>query len=465
MENEAMNFLKILQEDSIYDELYEKSRIYSIELYVVGGACRDFFRGVQAKDFDFSFSFRHLNLKKIKEACSLETSHQIDAIMLDQLHKDDISFLFQILFKGSKQIHKDFPVFQYKGYEFTPFRKDNKRSLGYHGFSIDVTSVSLYDDLKRRDLTMNAIAFSIRESKFIDYFNGKESIELECLYPVSKAFSEDPLRILRSLRFAAEFNFKFSKELLLYIDEISEQEFFALHQDRVKKELVKVINTSSFTRFYKLLCQLDKKSAVRAYIEQFICCEDSNLQNEVSSLEVMMRKSEFLMNHNRTIYTKTVLRLYRFFICFYYSKEKEQRTFLKKQERVSYKLFVDFFKIFKERYSKRIQSSLHIFNHQELLYTMYCFFSSIETEEEKKYVCNIWCALYFNLSCADTYLSQDELEEYMQFFDSIQYEKMNILAYPVKERADVKKRYIQNELMYRFQKLYKRWSLEGKNET
>lgn len=113
----------------------------------------------------------------------------------------------QMLARGFKPVGKDFPVFLHprSGEEYALARLERKTGHGYHGFAFDAsTTVTLEQDLQRRDLTINAMA-QRRDGTLVDPFGGKADIEQRRLRHVSAAFVEDPVRILRVARFAARF--------------------------------------------------------------------------------------------------------------------------------------------------------------------------------------------------------------------------------------------------------------------
>jgi len=108
---------------------------------------------------------------------------------------------------GYKPVGKDFPVFLHPETheEYALARTERKTAPGYHGFHFNTdTSVSLEDDLLRRDLTINAIAENQR-GELIDPFNGQQDIARKVLRHVSLAFTEDPVRVLRLAKFMARF--------------------------------------------------------------------------------------------------------------------------------------------------------------------------------------------------------------------------------------------------------------------
>ena len=108
---------------------------------------------------------------------------------------------------GFKPVGKDFPVFLHPqtGEEYALARTERKTGRGYHGFAFDTDpSVTLEDDLRRRDLTINAIAQD-EDDALIDPFGGAADLRAGILRHVAPAFAEDPVRILRVARFAARY--------------------------------------------------------------------------------------------------------------------------------------------------------------------------------------------------------------------------------------------------------------------
>ena len=110
---------------------------------------------------------------------------------------------------GFKPVGKDFPVFLHPETheEYALARTERKSGRGYKGFTVYAApEVTLEEDLKRRDLTINAMAKD-EHGTLIDPFGGKKDLEAGVLRHVSEAFAEDPVRILRVARFAARFGF------------------------------------------------------------------------------------------------------------------------------------------------------------------------------------------------------------------------------------------------------------------
>ncbi len=161
----------------------------------------------------------------------------------------------QMLQLGFKQVGKDFPVFLHPltNEEYALARTERKKGKGYTGFECfaDV-SVSLEEDLKRRDLTINAMALS-EDGKIIDPYGGQQDLENKILRHVSDAFVEDPLRILRVARFSAKFPaFKIAPATLRLMKNMV-YEIDALVPERVWQEWRKAFKTECPFNFIKVL--------------------------------------------------------------------------------------------------------------------------------------------------------------------------------------------------------------------
>ncbi|WP_353171452.1 hypothetical protein [Paracandidimonas soli] len=191
-----------------------------LDVYVVGGAVRDALMGQPAGDRDW-----------VVVGASPE-------IMAE---------------RGFIPVGGDFPVFLHPRTkeEYALARTERKSGRGYHGFTFYAgQDVSLEDDLKRRDLTMNAMAQG-PDGGIVDPFHGQSDIEHKVLRHVGEAFCEDPVRLLRLARFAARFpQFSIAPETLdLARRLVSEGEVDALVPERVWRELEKSLKTSRPDRF------------------------------------------------------------------------------------------------------------------------------------------------------------------------------------------------------------------------
>ena len=161
--------------------------------------------------------------------------------------------------KGFRRVGKDFPVFLHPetGEEYALARTERKTAPGYHGFDVDYSpTVTLEEDLQRRDLTINAIARDT-DGSLVDPWGGLDDIERRVLRHVSDAFAEDPVRILRVARFAARFRalgFTVAEETLgLMRRMVAAGEVDALVPDRVWKETERALAGSNVRVFFEVL--------------------------------------------------------------------------------------------------------------------------------------------------------------------------------------------------------------------
>jgi tRNA nucleotidyltransferase (CCA-adding enzyme) len=158
--------------------------------------------------------------------------------------------------QGFQPVGKDFPVFLHPQTheEYALARTERKTARGYLGFAVYAApDVTLEQDLQRRDFTINAIAEDA-DGKLFDPYNGIADLRAGILRHVSKAFSEDPVRILRAARFAARFGFAIAPETLaLMRDMVSNGEVDALVAERVWQELARGLMEKKPSRFFETL--------------------------------------------------------------------------------------------------------------------------------------------------------------------------------------------------------------------
>jgi hypothetical protein len=159
---------------------------------------------------------------------------------------------------GFKQVGKDFPVFLHPetNEEYALARKERKTSVGYHGFEMEVaTTITLEEDLLRRDLTINAIAQDA-SGKLIDPYGGQKDVQGKLLRHVSDAFVEDPLRVLRIARFQAYLpSFSIHPDTLQLMRTISQtpDELGSLPTERIWLEVYKAAKHPRFDLFWTTL--------------------------------------------------------------------------------------------------------------------------------------------------------------------------------------------------------------------
>lgn len=148
----------------------------------------------------------------------------------------------QLLEQGYQQVGRDFPVFLHPKTreEYALARTERKSGAGYYGFACNFDpTVTLEEDLQRRDLTINAMAMDA-EGRLIDPWQGLNDLQEKRLRHVSPAFTEDPVRVLRVARFAARYHhlgFRLADETrALMYDMVRKGELSHLIAERVWQE-------------------------------------------------------------------------------------------------------------------------------------------------------------------------------------------------------------------------------------
>jgi tRNA nucleotidyltransferase (CCA-adding enzyme) len=158
---------------------------------------------------------------------------------------------------GYLPVGKDFPVFLHPDTreEYALARTERKTGPGYRGFSFHAApDVTLEQDLRRRDLTINAIA-QAEDGTLVDPYGGRRDLEARVLRHVSEAFSEDPVRILRLARFAARWpDFRVAPETMALMRGMVEAgEADALVAERVWQEVSRGLMERAPARLFDVL--------------------------------------------------------------------------------------------------------------------------------------------------------------------------------------------------------------------
>jgi len=162
---------------------------------------------------------------------------------------------------GFRPVGSDFPVFLHpdSGEEYALARTERKQGHGYHGFVFQADpSVTLEQDLERRDLTVNAMA---REpgGALVDPYGGLQDLKARRLRHVSPAFAEDPLRVLRVARFAARYHylgFYVADETLTLMRTLADSgELAHLTAERVWKETARALMERTPQIYFQVLEQ------------------------------------------------------------------------------------------------------------------------------------------------------------------------------------------------------------------
>ncbi len=167
----------------------------------------------------------------------------------------------QMLASGFRQVGRDFPVFLHPETqeEYALARKEKKLDQGHHGFICDFgPEVTLEQDLIRRDLSINAMALN-QDGELFDPYHGQADLQQRWLRPVSNAFCEDPLRLIRLARLHAQlwqFDFKIHDQSWQAMTQIvNSRELLTLSAERILQECLKAMNSEKPWLFWQALHQ------------------------------------------------------------------------------------------------------------------------------------------------------------------------------------------------------------------
>ena len=229
-----------------------------MKIFEVGGCVRDFVLGVDSKDIDFTVV--------------LDDTNQTVDEGWDQM----VSFLkeegFQIFLetKDCFTVRAKFPIGHvHEGLvaDFVMARKEVGYVLGTRKPILELGT--LYDDLIRRDFTLNALAKDM-DGNIIDYFNGlehlKEGILVTPLNPM-KTMMDDPLRILRAMRFSVTRGFEVSTDIMeaMKQPDILDKLKTTVSQERIREEVTKMMKYDTLLTM-KLLVDIDREF-IKGFLE------------------------------------------------------------------------------------------------------------------------------------------------------------------------------------------------------
>ena len=213
------------------------------KVYLVGGAVRDKFRGVAAHDRDYCIvGVTEADFKStLPEAFKVGNSFPVYKVNIDDTFCE-VAFA----------------------------RRERKIGKGYRGFEATFNStVTIEDDLYRRDTTINAIAIELPEGKVIDPFNGIEDIADKTIRIISKHFVDDPVRALRAARQSAQFRFDITGDTILAMNKCGE-ELAQEPSERVFNELHLALQTDKPSTFFRSLERANLLEIIFPEIHQLI---------------------------------------------------------------------------------------------------------------------------------------------------------------------------------------------------
>ncbi len=241
-----MNFPVPKKVNDIIKELMQ----HGYEAYAVGGCVRDMVLGREPEDWDITTSATPYEVKKIfRRTVDTGIVHGTVTVLIDKEH-----------------------------YEVTTYRLDGEYEDNRHPKQVEFTS-SLTEDLKRRDFTINAMAYNEKEG-FIDLFGGMEDLKrglIRCVGSAVDRFDEDALRILRAIRFSAQLNFAIEENTLQAIRDKVEN-LRNISAERIRVELTKLL-ISDYPNRLRLLYEIGITGVILPEFDTMMRTEQRNIHH------------------------------------------------------------------------------------------------------------------------------------------------------------------------------------------
>lgn len=232
------------------NHIIKQLNLHGFEAYAVGGCVRDMVLGRIPQDWDITTSATPQEIKKIfKRTVDTGIEHGTVTVLIDKEH-----------------------------YEVTTYRVDGEYEDNRHPKAVSFTK-SLEEDLKRRDFTINAMAYN-EEQGFVDLFSGLEDIRsrvIRCVGSANERFDEDALRILRAIRFSAQLGFDIEQETMKAIC-VKTEKLKNISAERIRVELTKLLLSEHTDRF-KLLYESGISDIILPEFNPMMTTEQNNIHH------------------------------------------------------------------------------------------------------------------------------------------------------------------------------------------
>lgn len=248
------------------------------EGYLVGGCVRDIILGKNPKDWDITTN---------------AVPNEIQDIFPDSFYENDFGTV------GVKT-HAEDPV--YVVVEVTPYRTETTYSDNRHPDEVSF-SQNIEEDLKRRDFTMNAIAYNPVSDEIIDLFNGQEDIQkglIKTVGDASERFTEDALRIIRAVRFASELSFTISSDIISAISRLSPL-LSNVSRERIGEEFKKIIMSDNPVLGLSLAQKLDITDYISPVLRETFGVEQNKQAHKYDVWEHLLHSLEHAANKNYSL--------------------------------------------------------------------------------------------------------------------------------------------------------------------
>jgi len=260
-----MDFLLSFKLPKILKTISKIVTEHNAHLLIVGGCVRDYFLKLPIKDYDV-------------EVYGLGSLEELEQILAS--------------FGSVNLVGKNFGVlkFQYEGdaYDFSFPRTESKTGVGHKDFDIVVDgSLDYHVAFKRRDFTINAMAYHVEKGEFIDPFHGLEDLKKRRLQHIDDiTFVEDPLRVYRAVQFCARFDFGLAKNSFSLCQRmVKNRELDSLAKERVYEEFKKLLLKSSKP---SVGFELMRELGVLHYFPELEVQKKSFWKNSMKSLDSMV---------------------------------------------------------------------------------------------------------------------------------------------------------------------------------
>lgn len=237
-----------------------------IQAYVVGGCVRDAILGKEINDIDICIEADTIlllpYLKKIAK-CKYHEEFQTSSIVFSN------GILIDLI-------------------------RCRKETYKYNGALPTIIPSNIYDDLNRRDFTVNSLAYDLTKLKLLDYFGGMNDIKNKVIKKIHKdSYAEDPTRIFRAVKYAVRYNFKLYDRKEIFIN-LKRGGMSTISSDRIIKEILFICSEQDWKNCFILCSQLgifDLNINVLGEDNEMLCFE--NIEDRLQNIFFSITNSKF----------------------------------------------------------------------------------------------------------------------------------------------------------------------------
>ncbi len=293
-----MNNIKEQIPQQILD-IAKKLKSSGFDAYLVGGCVRDILRGQEPKDWDFTTNAKPEEIIKIfgEEDTFYENDFGTVGVKIERIsgltekqeetEEDKQDCIF-------KQSYDETEIV-----EITPYRLEGKYSNARHPDEVRFSD-KLEDDLKRRDFTVNALAYDPFEDRFVDLYGGISDLQNKILKAVGDAkgrFEEDALRMLRAIRLSAQLGFTIDYETMSAIAQNADL-LQKISKERIRDEFLKIINSKEPMQAIAISQKLGLLKYIVPELEEGVGCEQGKKAHKYDVFEHLLRSLQHAADRN-----------------------------------------------------------------------------------------------------------------------------------------------------------------------